>query len=69
MHIFISYSRRDSAFANHLHSRLTNANFSCLLDKGNKTAESALSDADKKNIKDSFALIVVMTGRVQAGMI
>lgn len=63
-HIFISYSREDSVFAETLQSKLEEAEFTVWRDTGIRVAEDWRNKIDKE-INEAFAVIVLITPSVQ----
>lgn len=61
MHIFISYSRKDSEFANHLCELLNSDRLPYFIDKKDIKAGAVWRDDLKQAIHQSFAIIVIMT--------
>ena len=65
-HIFISYSRKDSKFAEDLKKKLEAANVEVWTDKSRLVPGEDWQEGIDQAIKDSFALITVMTPTAKA---
>jgi hypothetical protein len=63
--VFISHSHEDSDFAENLHNKLTQAKFTVWRDTGIRAGEDWRREIDLA-VKESFALVVVMTPEAKA---